>query len=489
MKMKVSAPRILAVDDVEAKRYAWQKVLARAGFSVETASSGREALERVLTQPDLVILDVRMPDIDGLEVCRRIKEGASTSSIPVLHVSASLVSAEDRVAALEGGADGYLTEPVDPDVLVASVKALLRMRKAEDVARATAREWRTTFDAIQDAVVALDAGGAIARHNAAFAALFGDRVGKDGRAFLRDELGLEGPLNGDRERRSVELRWNQRWMRLTLDPVIESGTVRGWSCILADITERKTAEAAIQAMNATLERKVAERTEGLRAAVSELEAFTYTIAHDLRAPLRAIHRFSELLIDEYAGRLEAEGQGYAKRIIAGAEKMDTLIGDLLEYSRLAQSELKPRPILLSELVTELIRTSEPGSAEVVIDPGMPEVVADPVLLSQVLRNLFSNAVKFVAPETSPRVRISAARDQDRVVVSVVDNGIGIPPESRGRLFQVFERLGSAQGYPGTGIGLAIVRRAVDRMGGDCGVESAPGQGSRFWISLPAREAP
>ena len=502
--------KILAVDDVEAKRYAWVKVLTKAGFTVSTASTGQEALDLARNDPDLIILDVRLPDIDGLEVCRRIKEEPATASIPVLHISASMVSAEDKANALEGGADGYLTEPVDPAVLIASVKALLRMRKAEEFARKAASEWRTTFDAIQDGVLVVDAQGKITRCNRAFATLVGKPfqaiLGREPRVFFARDLRFNGDalvddLGRGRSRQTAEIPWGDGWIHLTVDPIQRDGDHLGATCILSDITERRRSEQIIQqakeelrGLNADLERRVGERTQRLQDVVRELESFTYTIAHDLRAPLRSMHRYSEILIEEYGPRLEAAGQGYARSIVAGAERMDTLIGNLLDYSRLSQSDIKLRRLRLSELVPAAFKplTHEPpGEApELAVDDPLPDVIGDPLLLGQVLLNLFANAAKFVRPGVRPRIRVTGERREGKVVLSIIDNGIGIPPESHASLFKIFERLGPAKSYPGTGIGLAIVRRAMERMDGDVGVESEPGRGSRFWISLPAGdEAP
>jgi signal transduction histidine kinase len=168
-----------------------------------------------------------------------------------------------------------------------------------------------------------------------------------------------------------------------------------------------------------------------------------------------------------------------------------LIGNLLDYSRLAQSEIHPQRLttssILAEVVQHILADSSIRVPELTVDPDLPEVVGDRVLLRQIFSNLLSNAVKFVPPGVTPRVRVAGERQDDGVVLSVVDNGIGIPEESQSRLFRVFERLGDAKDYPGTGIGLAIVRRAVERMGGVCGVESAPARGSRFWVRLPAAE--
>lgn len=493
--------QILAVDDDEAKRYAWQRILSHAGFDVSIASTGGEALARLRDNPDLIILDVRLPDMSGTEVCKKIKGEPATSSIPVLHISASLITPEDRTAALEGGADAYLTEPVDPEELVASVKALLRMRRAEEEARQTAKEWMTTFDTIQDGIIVATENGLIARSNRAFQELSGlspaDIRGADLRNLLQQRLGITGieqfgPCNASRFRRSAEVTWRSRWLRVTFDPVLNNGDPSGCICILSDVTERKTAEQRVHELNTTLEERVAERTQRLQAAIRELEAYSYTIAHDLRAPLRSIHRFSEILLDEYGSEIDEQGHDYTRRIVAGAEKMDALINGLLDYSRLTQSEphlqpLNPRAII-AEVLQTLMETSSNRIPTVVVDPGLPEVVGDRILLHQVFQNLILNAIKFVDPDRPAQVRISGERRGDRAFLSVTDNGIGIPAESQARLFRVFERLENARDYPGTGIGLAIVRRAVERMGGECGVESHVGKGSRFWLLLPGAKS-
>lgn len=496
---------ILAVDDHEAKRYAWQRILTRAGFSVVTASTGTEALALSKQNPELIILDVRLPDINGTDVCRMIKKEPATSSIPILHISASLVTSEDRTAALEGGADGYLTEPVDPEELVASVKALLRMRRAEDEARRAADEWKKTFDTIQDSIVVADARQTITRCNRGFLDLVKLPAEQVQGANLRDLLvnrlhlakveRLE-EVATRRIRQTEEVRSGDRWLRVTLDPVLRSGDYDGCICLLSDVTERIQAEQEVKAgreelrqLNSSLELRVTERTQRLQSAIRELEAYSYTIAHDLRAPLRAIHRFSEILVDEYAPKLDAEAQDYARRIIDGAEKMDGLINDLLEYSRLTQSELKLQQLQPGEILGDVTRgflsDSSAAVPEIDVDPNLPEVYADRLLLSQVFQNLISNALKFVKGGVRPSVRIRGERRDDQIVLSVIDNGIGIAPQAASRLFRVFERLGDVREYPGTGIGLAIVRRAMERMNGECGVESEPGRGSRFWIRLPA----
>jgi signal transduction histidine kinase len=277
---------------------------------------------------------------------------------------------------------------------------------------------------------------------------------------------------------------------VSLDPIFSGNADPGCTCILSDVTERKAAEKRVQDLNLSLEERVVERTERLQSAIRELEAYSYTIAHDLRAPLRSIHRFSEILLDEYGKVIDAKGQDYARRIVAGAEKMDALINGLLEYSRLTQAEYHPQIVQPGEVVADVLRTlmeaSSTRNPEIDFDGNLPEVVGDRMLLHQVFQNLISNALKFVDRNVRPQVRISGERVGDAVVLSVTDNGLGIPSDSQKRLFRVFERLENARDYPGTGIGLAIVRRSVEWMGGECGVVSEPGKGSRFWVRLPTQ---
>ena len=238
----------------------------------------------------------------------------------------------------------------------------------------------------------------------------------------------------------------------------------------------------------TLERRVVERTRHLKAALEEMDAFTYTIAHDLRAPLRALHRFGEILESDYgtARALEKEGIEYVRQIRAGATRMDSLIQDLLHYSRMARTDVTLSTVVFEPLIASILRGMEPEirerKAQVTVEASGSAALADPMLLSQALTNLISNAIKFVPRGRNPVVRIRAEAGAEWTRIWVEDNGIGIDPRHQGKIFKVFERLGGSD-FPGTGIGLAIVRRVVERQGGRSGVASEKGRGSRFWIDL------
>ena len=245
-----------------------------------------------------------------------------------------------------------------------------------------------------------------------------------------------------------------------------------------------------------LEQRVNERTaqientnKELQASIQELKTFTYSVSHDLRAPLRTIQGFSQALLADHSAHLNATGQEFANRIDHAASRMDRLIQDLLAFSRLNRAELSPTTINLSRLVADAILQIQAQITECrakisVVEP-LPEVLGHRATLAQAIANLISNAIKFVAPEVTPQVRIWAESSNHKVRIWVEDNGIGIPAEHSDRIFRVFERLHGIETYPGTGIGLAIVKRGMERLGGSAGVDSKIGSGSRFWIELPA----
>lgn len=245
--------------------------------------------------------------------------------------------------------------------------------------------------------------------------------------------------------------------------------------------------AELQARVAELERALAERTARVHEVTAELEAFSYSLSHDLRAPLRAIQGFTEIVISDYGEKIP-EGVEYLNRVVGAAGRMDHLIQDVLAYSRVARQDMDPAPVDVAALTAALIRDradlQEPR-ASVSIAGELPRIRAHAPFVTQCLAHLLDNAVKFVRAGVKPVVTVSAERRGDHVRIKVSDQGIGIPPEVHNRLFLLFQRLATEQVYPGSGLGLAIVRKAVERMGGTVGAESQPGQGSTFWFELPA----
>ncbi len=258
----------------------------------------------------------------------------------------------------------------------------------------------------------------------------------------------------------------------------------GFSKITRDLTGRQVLLEMEKRRSSELE----QLTNELREANSAMEAFSYSVSHDLRAPLRAMWGFADALLEDYGHKLDDTGRQYADAILEAAKSMDHLIDDLLSYSRLARTDMQLGPVRLNDAVRDaekqiLGNFSEIG-AKIESDFPLPEVRAHYTTLVQVLANLLSNALKFVEKGVKPEIFVRPETKDQTVRLWVEDNGIGIDPAHQKQVFAPFERLHGNETYPGTGIGLAIVRKALERMGGQCGVESQLGRGSRFWIELP-----
>lgn len=250
-------------------------------------------------------------------------------------------------------------------------------------------------------------------------------------------------------------------------------------CFTRDITERKCAAEL-------LEKTVVERTAKLNEVVGELEAFSYTVSHDLRAPLRAMQGYARSIIEDYGGSVDAEAVYRLKRIDIAATRLSLLVEDILAYSRTAKGEMHMEPVGLEAVVRQLL--DEHPAIEKMRDcirlGKLCPVMGHATYVAQCLANLVENALKFVAPGRAPQIEIGSEEIGDNVRIYVRDNGIGIDPIHRERLFDMFSRIHPVTKYEGTGIGLAIVKKAVMRMNGDLGFESEPGRGSTFWFILP-----
>ncbi|MBA4147973.1 MAG: PAS domain-containing protein [Verrucomicrobia bacterium] len=276
-------------------------------------------------------------------------------------------------------------------------------------------------------------------------------------------------------------RGDYRWYMIRALPIKdEQGEVVRWFGTCTDMDEQKRwAEK--------LEHTVVERTAALQQTIHSLETFNYSIAHDLRAPLRAMSGFSEAVLQDYKSKLDDEGVEYLERIRRSAVRMDRLVSDILDYGRLAQQEIPLETVnveeVLSKVLADLHSEMQKSEATIQVQEPLPPVVANASVLNQVLLNLVSNAFKFVADGTTPTVRIRSERIGDRVRLWFEDNGIGIALEHQEKIFEIFQQLHRSE-YSGTGIGLALVKKGVERMSGTIGVESKAGHGSSFWIELP-----
>ncbi|HXT41156.1 MAG TPA: PAS domain S-box protein [Candidatus Angelobacter sp.] len=397
----------------------------------------------------------------------------------------------------------------NPPLFTAYIRDITERKTAEEALRQSETRKSAILETALDAIFSLDHEGRIHEWNPAAERNFGypksEAIGRKMdeliippalREYYRDGLAEYlmtgvGSLLG----RPIELtvmRGNGTEFRAELAITrnsYEEPTI--YTCFLRDITERKRAEEEIQKLNEELEQRVIERTGQLEAINKELESFTYSVSHDLRAPLRALQGLSNALLEDYADRFDDTGKEYCGRIVVAAGRMDTLIQDLLAYSRLSRTDLELKTVDLAAVVADVQHQLEADlrekMAELEVRGTLPTVIGHRATLGQIVGNLVSNAIKFVAPDVRPKVVVRAEEDGDCCRLWVEDNGIGIAPEHQARIFQVFERLHGMETYPGTGIGLAIVQKGIERLGGRVGLESSEGKGSRFWIQLKKGE--
>jgi two-component system sensor histidine kinase/response regulator len=353
----VSNPRILNVDDHDAGRYARTRFLSRAGFVVDEAATGGQALTIIhQNRPDLVLLDINLPDIDGFEVCRRIKRNPETSRLPVIFLSASRLTDMDVVTGLEYGGDNYLREPVDSAVLIAMVQAVLRLKEAEE-------------------------------------------------ALIRSN--------------------------------------------------------------------------------EQLRRFAFVVSHELQEPLRMVKSYTQLLEQRYKDKLDGEAGDFMQFTVAGVNRMEKFIHDMLLYSQAAESDIEIKPFPCRQALDWALLELQPLIAETgatIVSDSLPVVVGDPMRLSQVFRNLIGNAIKYRG-ERAPEIHVSVAEQKADHTICISDNGIGIDPKYFDNIFVLFKRLHGRE-LSGSGVGLAVCKEIVEHHGGRIWVESQPGKGSSFCFTLP-----
>ena len=264
------------------------------------------------------------------------------------------------------------------------------------------------------------------------------------------------------------------------------GETIGVVVVFHNASNERKAQAALRAHSEELEKRVAERTETLRQTVSELETFSYTVSHDLRSPLRAMQGFAQAVVEDYGDKLDDQGRDYLGRIKNAAERLDRLIQDLLSYTRLSRQDTPLVALDADKILRDIVDNYpnlHPPAAQVTIKGHLPRVQGHESALTQVFSNLLGNAVKFMPEGVVPSILVWAEDKPNRVRIFIEDNGIGVAPDDRERIFQMFVQINESQLYGGTGVGLAIVKKAVESMRGSVGVESVEEGGSRFWVEL------
>ncbi len=485
---------ILVVDDTEANRYVLSRCLTQAGYRVVEAANGAQALEHVRSKPDLVILDIKLPDMDGYEVCRRIKSDPNTRSVLVLNISASFIGSEARVAGLDNGADSYLVQPMETTEFLATVRSLLRLRDAERLAVHREARYRALVEASSQAVWALDQRGGLVEEFG-----LGDLLGRPPQAEAPCGW-LDGFIAEDRERLrngwlvalAAELPWEQSGRLRAAD-----GTIRHLRLRVVPWRERPDRPAAEwigSASDATAlaetDRQLADKVEQLARSNQYLQHFAYVLSHDLQEPLRTITNYLDLIRKRAGGGADDQTERYFGYVTDAAKRMRHLITGVLQYSTVTRSPER-RWIELRDALGEALANLTPlidGKHARIFADELPGIHGDRTQIVQLFQNLISNSLKY-CPDRPPEIRIAATSADGFHRISITDNGIGMEPQHLDKVFELFSRLHSHDSYEGTGIGLALCQRIVEHHGGRIWAESRPGAGSTFRFTLPIGRNP
>ena len=491
---------ILLVDDKPDKLMAIGSLLADLGQPVVTATSGPEALRCLLREDFAVILlDVKMPIMDGFETAQLIRGRKATEHTPIIFVTAYNDNETDISRGYALGAVDFIFSPVVTEILQAKVTVFIdlflksrQVREQGELFRAAAEQRAMRLETrLEGLLNRLDVG--------VFRATLDGRLIEANPAFYRL---LHLPIGAALDLNSIYVRPSERSdliQRLTHAGIVQAHTVR-LRCgdgqeIWATLTKALSSESGSDLIDGMLEdvtgAKESEdvlirKTEELARSNAELEQFAYIASHDLQEPLRMLSVYSSLLAERYRGKFDEKADSFLAYTVEGALRMQTLITDLLSYSRVGSNNDQIfAPVdcmaLLDRCLFNLHVTIQERGAIVTYDQ-LPTLPGDEVLIGQLFQNLIANGIKFC--RETPRIHIGVKRVADSWEFSISDNGIGIPHDHHQRIFGIFHRLHARHDYPGTGIGLAVCRRVVERHGGRIWVESEEGRGSVFHFTLP-----
>jgi signal transduction histidine kinase/CheY-like chemotaxis protein len=505
---------ILLVDDRHENIFSLKTVLEQHGFATDSALSGEDALKKLLKKEyALIILDVQMPGMDGFEVAEAITGLNKTKDIPIIFLSAVNTHKKFITKGFESGAVDYITKPVDPDILILKVRNFYRLyekthalKEAEKSLTATVSELHTTLESLPQLAFTASPEGKIEFVNRQWFLFstshqnFPDTAGGFRPINELWERSIEAGAEIEREvciRRLDDGQGYYHLLRAT--PIKMNGRITKWVGTFTSIHEQKM-------LHETLEKKVAERTQQLmdinrelEISNNDLEQFTSVASHDLKEPLRKIQVFGNLLREKAA--LDDSKAIYLNKILHSAARMNKLITDLLSFASLSQPDIFTSTSLnniVNDVVNDLELLIHEKKAVIVIDE-MPEVEVIPGLVAQLFQNLVNNGLKFTKPGVAPRIKISAeltdkpsmesaaAPNGKWCRICVADNGIGFDVRYAEKIFTIFQRLNNNRDYEGTGIGLAIAKKIVDRHKGIINANSTPGEGSTFYVILPAKQ--
>jgi light-regulated signal transduction histidine kinase (bacteriophytochrome) len=418
---------ILVVDDTPENLRLLSTMLTHRGYAPRCVINGQMALRACNSNPpDLILLDIMMPEMNGYEVCQHLKSEPKTREIPVIFISAK-DEVFDKVNAFAVGAVDYISKPFQFEEVLARIESHLTLRNLQKQLK---------------------------EQNVLLLEEITSRLAVEKTLYEKNQILQEEISN-----------------RLAVEKALQEQNL----LLQQEISNRKRAESALLKSNQELARSNAE-----------LEQFAYVASHDLQAPLATIASYAQLLEKRYKDQLDSQAIKFITNIVQGCTRMQTLIDDLLEYSRVGRSQ-KPFELADCNHVVQQAIANLQGAIRnaqaVVTYSELPEVMGDISQLVQLFQNLLGNAIKY-RHDAPPTVYITASQHEENWLFSVSDNGIGIAPQHQERIFQIFQRLHTQREYSGTGIGLAICQKIVERHGGSMWVESEPGQGSTFHFTLP-----
>jgi PAS domain S-box-containing protein len=508
--------KILLVDDTPENLVSLEAALVGLDEELVLAHSGKEALRHLLNDDfAAVLLDVRMPEMDGFETAELIRSRPRSRQIPILFLT-GYRNEEHLFRGYDLGAVDFLFKPIVPEVLRSKVAVFVELsrsnaklqeqaaalRRQAEVMQKAEQKFRSLLEAAPEAMVMCRPDGEIVLVNSQTEVLFG--CGRDklisanirtlvpGWKFELRPVWAEdySHVKAQPTERGLELSALRDGIsfpvEISLSPLqTEEGMVI--TTAIRDISERKKAEEQIRLLNASLEERVVERTDALMRSNEELQQFAYIASHDLQEPLRTVSVYAQLLAKRYRRNMGADADQFIDFIVGSAERMENLIHDLLDFSRVDArgTDFFTRTNCADALEDALrnVQSLVEESGAVITHEALPCVEGDLVQLTRLFQNLVVNSIKYRSDET-PRIHVSARRQDDEILVSVKDNGIGIEPQYAEKIFGIFRCLQPRDRTSGSGMGLAICRKIVSRHGGRIWVDSALGEGATFYFTLP-----
>ena len=521
---------ILIVDDRPENILPLKRILELHGFETESAESGEEALKKILgTNYSVIIMDVQMPGMDGFEVAEAISGFSKAKDTPIIFLSA--VNTEKRFITKgysSGGID-YLTKPVDTDILLLKVRTFKKLyeqqqelkiiqaslqkeieirRQAQEDLAERINELHGVLESLPQVAFTMGANANIEYVNAHWFQYSPDVSSlpeihpDDKNVYEQFLMSLPGTQEFSSELRLKNISTQDySYFLLKAIPIAQQGMVNKWVATFTDISQQKIANEVLEQQVALRTHELVEKNAQLEITNHELQQFAWVVSHDLKEPLRKVQTFSQIVKDKFL-KDNPDAISYLDRSIGASARMSRLISDLLDYSRLSvQAQFHPTDLnmLIKELLTDFREVIEEKNVQVHIGP-IPIIETISSQIRQVFQNLISNALKFSRNQIAPSITISSElidrKEIDGVVkengefcrILIEDNGIGFDEKFLDRIFVIFQRLNNQTNYEGTGIGLAIAKKIIDKHNGLISAQSRENEGARFIIVLPVTQS-